>query len=178
MDQELTFQPNNTSRNASRSHFGSKKTSMCNYFEPTQSKIMKIKNISETLNEKDLEIQQLKQKLDTYKNICKQKNRNLSIKERKTRKDSNLYAKRTSKSPKIIQPDSNFSFKPSINSKSKKLLRDSDICSKLYQDAKDREVRKRSRVNSEISNHRKRANSSHRSQEKSATKFLIKNILK
>ena len=73
MNQELTFQPNNTSRNASRFHFGSKKTSVCNYIEPIQSKIMKNINISETLKEKDLEIQQLKQKLDTYKRICKQK---------------------------------------------------------------------------------------------------------
>ena len=57
-------------------------------------------------------------------------------------------------------------FKPEINSKSRKIVRDTDVCNILYQDAKNREVRHRERVNSEISNTRKRANSKNKSTER------------
>jgi hypothetical protein len=49
----------------------------------------------------------------------------------------------------------------------------------LYQDAKDRVVRSRSRVNSEISNRRKRAKSIQtKSTERANRKFLVKKLMK
>ena len=72
----------------------------------------------------------------------------------------------------------NVTFKPEINEKSRKLIRQTDVWSMLYQDAKERETRHKDRVQTEISNARKRSNSKNKSTERSNKKLIISKLNK
>lgn len=136
------------------------------------------KKIYDKLVQKEQEIEMLKQQLQDYKQYDKRDSADSNAVNRPVRKREYHIpqSKRVSKSPEIRNPDENFH--PKINAKSRKMLRQNDVWSMLYQDARDREVRQRSRVHSEISNNRKRANSKQMSNERTNNRFLVKKIMK
>ena len=131
----------------------------------------KERRVYEQLIEQEKEIQKLRNELQHYKK--KHRHASPEIKSKmfvlKNNSKSQLITEKLSepKVYKIIENlNENVTFKPEINKKSKRIIRDSDVWNILYQDAKDREVRHRERVNSEISNSRKRANSKNKSTER------------
>lgn len=185
-EKELTFQPRQAANNNKSAMFSRKRSAIEFYKDQTDFQNRKGTYIITQLEEKDREIERLRQQLEDTKRARGQSSDKLReiignqpVMPGRTQHAYDKYTRvGRSKSPDINAAPKDVSFRPDINDKSKRIVRKSDVCSMLYQDAKDREVRQRDRINSEISNTRKRANSRHLSNERSNNKFMVNKLIR
>lgn len=147
----------------------------------------KERKVTEKLAEKEKEIQRLKQQLQEEKMKSRRTSVEPQMLSKKTQEQTmnrlSICRPQSSRSPHFRQfINVNETFKPEINEKSRKLVQDKNIQSSihdaLYQESKDREERHRSRVKSEISKSRQRANSRNTSTERNNTRLIAKKLCK
>ena len=131
----------------------------------------KERKIHDQILEKEKEIQKLKKELQSINKKSRHASPEVKVKMHAIQQDTknrliieNLYEPKINEIREKLNDGA--TFKPEINEKSKRIVRDTDICNILYQDAKNREERHKERVNSEISNTRKRANSKNKRTER------------
>jgi len=138
----------------------------------------KDKRMNQQLQEKEKEIEELKRQLEEAKSIKRMQGSKTQRENDWKRSSRVVYNPRASKSPAIREHLENQTFKPMINDASKRIVRSPDVCDSLYKEAKDRLSRQKCRLNTEISNTRKRANSRHSSNERLNSKFLVSKIMR
>lgn len=177
MEQELTFQPRQIAKNPSKNSFRQQPQSEL-YQKLHAYQEAKNRHIADQLQEKDKEIERLRKELQHAKMSRRKSTEQYQHKQDSKR--SSVIHRRTncSKSPSFRKFDENLTFKPEINMMSRRMSRKSDVCSMLYQDAKDRESRQRERINTEISNTKKRQNSHQRSTDRINNRLIVSKIIK
>jgi hypothetical protein len=178
LEQELTFHPKNISKNQAKTSFRLQQPQTEFYDKMHAYQEAKNRHIADQLQEKEMEIERLRKELKQEKMF-----RRKSVEQYQQKQDSkrsSIFHRRTncSKSPSFRKFEENLTFKPEINTMSRRMSRKSDVCSMLYQDAKDRESRQRERINTEISNTKKRQNSHQRSTERINNRLIVTKISK